>query len=239
MPEDAGLTERERQLLRLFARGHDAKSCATQLGLSIHTVNAYLREARRKLGASSSREAARRLAALKDATPENLASDFSAVAGTPPIVPDPPAGSRRRWMIPALAVGAIGGLSMSLLTLLLVNILSADGAAQSTDATPQVVRTLPAGGATIAPGPFTLSVTFDRAMAADSYSFVRVAAETYPDCDQAPQLSRDRRTVSLSCHARPGARYELWFNRPPYMNFRSERGVSAAPYRLTFAVAAK
>lgn len=53
------LTEREKETLRLLASGHDAKSVATHLGLSVHTVNERLRAARRKLGVSSSRAAAR------------------------------------------------------------------------------------------------------------------------------------------------------------------------------------
>ncbi len=57
------LTDKERQTLRLILRGHDAKSSARELGLSVHTVNERLRDARRKLGVTSSWEAARRLMA--------------------------------------------------------------------------------------------------------------------------------------------------------------------------------
>jgi DNA-binding CsgD family transcriptional regulator len=56
-----GLTEKEKQTLRLMVRGHDAKSIASSLGLSVHTVNERLRDARRKMTVSSSREAARLL----------------------------------------------------------------------------------------------------------------------------------------------------------------------------------
>src|SRR3954463_333948 len=55
------LTEKEKQTLRLIVRGHDAKSIARSLGLSVHTINERLRDARRKLEVSSSREAARLL----------------------------------------------------------------------------------------------------------------------------------------------------------------------------------
>lgn len=55
------LTEKEKQTLRLMVRGHDAKSIARSLGLSVHTINERLRDARRKMAASSSREAARML----------------------------------------------------------------------------------------------------------------------------------------------------------------------------------
>tara|TARA_R110000868_G_scaffold136672_2_gene349721 strand:+ start:779 stop:1561 length:783 start_codon:yes stop_codon:yes gene_type:complete len=55
------LTEKEKQTLRLIVRGHDAKSTARSLGLSVHTINERLRDARRKMSVSSSREAARLL----------------------------------------------------------------------------------------------------------------------------------------------------------------------------------
>ncbi|MEH3041387.1 MAG: DUF4019 domain-containing protein [Sphingomonas paucimobilis] len=64
------LTEKEKQTLRLIVRGHDAKSVAVTLGLSVHTINERLRDARRKLAVSSSREAARLL--LDAETRENL-----------------------------------------------------------------------------------------------------------------------------------------------------------------------
>lgn len=67
------LTEKEKQTLRLIVRGHDAKSMARHLGLSIHTVNERLRDARRKLEVSSSREAARLLLETEAGSPENLA----------------------------------------------------------------------------------------------------------------------------------------------------------------------
>ncbi len=56
------LSAREIEVLRLLLTGHDTKSVARELGLSVHTVNDRLRDARRKLGVSSSREAARLLA---------------------------------------------------------------------------------------------------------------------------------------------------------------------------------
>ncbi|MBH5321271.1 helix-turn-helix domain-containing protein [Aurantiacibacter sediminis] len=57
----ASLTEKERETLRLLLRGHDAKSMAGELQLSVHTVNERLRHARRKLDVTSSKEAARLL----------------------------------------------------------------------------------------------------------------------------------------------------------------------------------
>jgi len=73
---DWALTEREKQTLRLMVRGHDAKSIARSLDLSVHTINERLRDARRKMAVSSSREAARMLFEAEGAAPsrdpENL-----------------------------------------------------------------------------------------------------------------------------------------------------------------------
>ena len=57
------LTEREREVLRLLAQGYDIKTAALELSISASAVSDRLRQARRKLGVSSSREAARVLMA--------------------------------------------------------------------------------------------------------------------------------------------------------------------------------
>ncbi|MBL8651706.1 MAG: DUF4019 domain-containing protein [Sphingopyxis sp.] len=64
------LTEKEKEALRLLVSGYDAKSMARHLGLSVHTVNERLRDARRKLAVSSSREAARQLREIEGPAPE-------------------------------------------------------------------------------------------------------------------------------------------------------------------------
>ena len=52
MSQDTGmLTEKEKEALRLLLAGHDAKSSARELDISVHTLNDRLRSARRKLGA--------------------------------------------------------------------------------------------------------------------------------------------------------------------------------------------
>lgn len=67
------LSEKEKQTLRLIVRGHDAKSAARHLDLSVHTINERLRDARRKLEVSSSREAARLLFESESHSPQKLA----------------------------------------------------------------------------------------------------------------------------------------------------------------------
>ena len=65
------LTDKEKETLRLMLRGHDAKSMASKLSLSVHTINERLRAARRKLDVTSSREAARVLFECETAGHEN------------------------------------------------------------------------------------------------------------------------------------------------------------------------
>src|SRR3546814_16415269 len=90
------LTEKEKETLRLLVDGHDAKSMARHLGLSVHAINERLRDARRKMSASSSREAARPLREIEGRHPEILRDkalgeaaaapgmeDMTASAGTP------------------------------------------------------------------------------------------------------------------------------------------------------------
>ena len=60
------LNEPERQVLRLLAEGHTAKSIANELGSTPAAVNERLREARRKTGVGSSRELARLLKSQED-----------------------------------------------------------------------------------------------------------------------------------------------------------------------------
>ncbi len=64
------LTDKEKQTLRLILCGHDAKSMASELELSVHTVNERLRNARRKLAVTSSKEAARVLLEEEGTAPE-------------------------------------------------------------------------------------------------------------------------------------------------------------------------
>lgn len=64
------LTEKEKEALRLLMAGHDAKSAALELDISVHTLNDRLRAARRKLGVTTSKEAARALSEAEQSTPQ-------------------------------------------------------------------------------------------------------------------------------------------------------------------------
>ncbi|MBX7481784.1 helix-turn-helix domain-containing protein [Qipengyuania qiaonensis] len=79
------LTDKEKQTLRLMVRGHDAKSAASELSLSVHTINERLRAARRKLEVTSSREAARLVLEREAVVPQNpVARDLGDARSRPP-----------------------------------------------------------------------------------------------------------------------------------------------------------
>ncbi|HEU4960321.1 MAG TPA: LuxR C-terminal-related transcriptional regulator [Sphingomonas sp.] len=226
------LTERERAALRLLATGHDAKSVAVELGISIHAVNERLRKGRQKLGVSSSREAARRLAAAESAPNSHVGEKIGLGRGASQIS----GGDRRDRRVAGasrLAFYLVGTVVMIFLAATAFVLWMQRPPA---DPHPHVVSTYPAEGSVIAPGAFTLTVTFDRPMLEGSMSYTRSSADTQVDCRFPATLSADRRTFTVQCSAAPGRRYEVWFNREPYMNFRSAEGVSSRPYRLRFTV---
>lgn len=114
------LSDKEKETLRLLLAGHDAKSMARHLGLSVHTVNERLRYARRKLSASSSREAARLLREA-ETTPESLGDKTlgDARAGADGQQGrQPAAGSvakpRRIWLIGGLVMNSVAVAMLAL-----------------------------------------------------------------------------------------------------------------------------
>jgi DNA-binding CsgD family transcriptional regulator len=114
----ATLTEKEKQTLRLLVSGHDAKSMARELGLSVHTVNERLRDARRKIGVSSSREAARLLREAEFNAPQSF-GDTHLGDATRPVGAQIAAGHqtgdailRRRWLVGAVNSGNKRGHSV-------------------------------------------------------------------------------------------------------------------------------
>ena len=119
------LTEKEKQTLRLMVRGYDAKSLARHLGLSVHTVNERLRDARRKLQVSSSREAARLVFKTEGDDPQNLADKQireAETAGDMEQAVAPVTGQGRTHRPAGVIAGAVfmsiflGVLALSLLT---------------------------------------------------------------------------------------------------------------------------
>lgn len=164
---DEALTEREKETLRLLAAGHDAKSAAAHLGLSVHTVNERLRAARRKLGVSSSRAAARRLLEAEGGGPQSppqfppqflVDKTLGDAAGRPGVASQGRSSTRR----PLLRAAGLGGLSMLALALVAVALgLNAPASAPAASAPPPAVQAGP-GQAEAAAAATTWLALLDR-----------------------------------------------------------------------------
>jgi len=149
-----GLTEKEKETLRLLLGGHDAKSMARHLGLSVYTIHERLREARRKMAVSSSREAARQLREIEGRTPDLFVNKAlgDAAARSPAHQVEHPArrnSEQRRfsWLV--------GGFAMTIsLALLALSALSGAGQAPAVPASPRV---------TVAPTPAVEAAAVDAA----------------------------------------------------------------------------
>lgn len=141
------LTDKEKHTLRLMVRGHDAKSIARRLDLSVHTINERLREARRKMAVSSSREAAR---LLLEAEGGNLALPDPQLLGDTRIGEDvsnasmhqeaaPNGGAERRYGALWIAIGVL----LMILTLALLALTAAPNVASLAPPTPIAAQQAP------------------------------------------------------------------------------------------------
>ncbi len=134
------LNENERATLRLILRGYDAKAIAREHDLSVHTVNERLRQARRKLGVSSSREDALALSRAEAADHNRVVHTGLGVAYTAPVSPS------RSWhhgafaALPAPRTLITGGIVM---TIVLAATLLFFGAQSAHIAPPRDQSTLP------------------------------------------------------------------------------------------------
>ena len=107
------LTGKEKETLRLLLSGHDAKSIARQLGLSVHTIHERLRDARRKMSVSSSREAARLLHQIEGPTPELLGD--KPIGDAAPAIPAHPERRTTRSIGDWRRAGwVVGGIAMTI-----------------------------------------------------------------------------------------------------------------------------
>jgi len=140
------LSGRETEVLRLLLAGHDAKSAATSLDLSVHTVNERLRDARRKLGVSSSREAARLLAQFEQRAPnflgdtkpgaKSLADKDLGVAGAAPVTQRMQPDRRQAKASSAWLAGGMLVMSLTIAAFTLLSAVNSSGEAQVPSAPP-------------------------------------------------------------------------------------------------------
>lgn len=119
------LTPRQKEILRLLVNGYDTKSASRELGISVHTVTEHLREARRHLGVSSSREAARLLKQAESQTPDYV--------GPTPLGVDGPttADIASRELRPNRRLALAGVVLVILIAAAAIALLLPDGRSQS------------------------------------------------------------------------------------------------------------
>lgn len=130
------LSEREKEALRLLLAGHDAKSSARALGLSVHTINERLRDSRRKLGVSSSKEAARILAETEPSGPNPLGYKQFGVGEAGSVVTGEGHRDRRTWRSGTFWL--IGGASIMLATIAAILLAQGSPAVTGSDPRPPV-----------------------------------------------------------------------------------------------------
>ena len=139
------LTEKEKQTLRLIVRGHDAKSSARHLGLSVHTVNERLRDARRKLEVSSSRAAARLVLDTEGDDPQNVADKQIGEAASVEVMGQDATSADSQWR-PHHRPGVIAGAAIMSTFLAILALSLAPGGTTS-----PVATSVASSGATTAP----------------------------------------------------------------------------------------
>lgn len=223
------LSEAEKRALRLLAHGYDIKGIAADLDISVHAVNERLRGARAKLGATSSRAAARQWAEREAGTQKS----WDRKSGVPAAAEAGNSAGSARQSGRHKTKGVVAVLFAISLAAAAVFAFG-HGTASVADA-PRVVQTLPGNAAVIAPGAFELRVTFDRPMAPGSYSFVATGVAAYPECSGKPAQSADGRSFALQCTARAGTAYAVGFNRGRFRGFRAaDDGRPAQPALLRF-----
>ncbi|EAQ30353.1 hypothetical protein NAP1_06235 [Erythrobacter sp. NAP1] len=124
----AELTDKEKEALRLLLAGYDAKSSANELDISVHTLNDRLRSARRKLGVTTSKEAARLLASAENGSnasdPKSLVHNPLGVRENQENQDDPSAADRSETGIFQFAARRKGILIMSFTLALSLAILA-------------------------------------------------------------------------------------------------------------------
>jgi DNA-binding CsgD family transcriptional regulator len=131
------LTEKEKQTLRLLVDGYDAKSMARYLGLSVHTINERLRDARRKMSTSSSREAARMVRAVEEQGHELLGDNELGDAARPQAAQFTLHPGQRSGTVP-WAGWMIGGVVMTTAIAILAAVALASGGASDSGAAKEI-----------------------------------------------------------------------------------------------------
>ncbi len=99
---------------------------------------------------------------------------------------------------------------------------------------PVVVSTVPESGAQdVDPGLTEIHATFSADMI-DSWSWVQLDEESFPQPTGQPRFLQGARTCVLPVKLQPGKTYALWLNADGFQNFQDAHGQASVPYLLIF-----
>ena len=101
---------------------------------------------------------------------------------------------------------------------------------------PSVIKTAPECGNLDVDATATtqIEVTFSKEMEDNSYSWVQVSSETFPQIVGRPRFLADKRTCIINVNLQPKKTYVIWLNSEKFRNFKDMSGKSAVPYLLVF-----
>ena len=120
-----------------------------------------------------------------------------------------------------------------ILAALAVSILPFISACGGPSGPPHVVSTTPALNASVPASTATITVTYDRPMAATS-SFVQMMTATMPLRTGEPTQSADHKTFTLPVRLQPNTDYTVGLNSLNFHEFKDVQGTPATPFVLTF-----
>ena len=99
---------------------------------------------------------------------------------------------------------------------------------------PVVIRTSPvAGEKNVEPALSEIKVTFSKKMNPNSYSWVKVSDDTFPEMSGDVHFKNHYSCVA-PVRLEPGKTYVIWFNSKEHANFKDLDGNPAVPYLLVF-----
>ena len=102
-------------------------------------------------------------------------------------------------------------------------------------APPVVIRTSPEAGSTaVAPGLGEISVTFNKEMMDQSWSWCDVWENSNAEGLEAPKYDSEHRTCVIKVKLEPNKTYGYWLNTQKFRHFQDKQGHAAVPYLLIF-----
>jgi len=103
---------------------------------------------------------------------------------------------------------------------------------------PVVIKTSPENFANnISPDVNQITITFDKTMSTNGYSWCQNDSQTFPETTGKPFFGNDKLSCTLPVKLKAGQYYRISINTPPYFGFKDSNGDIAGEYIIVFATA--